>query len=150
MPFLSSTGLQSSRISSALSHSASSRGFPIVALNPIIWRSFNTLRSIVIRISSIGPRSASFNRCISSIITTFIFFSHGVLCLINESNFSLVGKIKIDQTPVYIINTHLSAALPFSKELKNQYSPLIEFDRVYKHQRLYSVQITCQGYVHPH
>ncbi len=77
-------------ISSAPSHSASSSGFPIVALSPIICTFFNSFFNTVINISSVGPLLTSLSMCISSIITVFTNASHGAVCLIRESSFSAV------------------------------------------------------------
>ncbi len=86
IPLCSFTGLQLSVISFASSHSASSFGFPMVADNPMICASGISFFISVITISSVGPLVGSFIRCISSIITTPVFFSHGEWCLIIESS----------------------------------------------------------------
>ncbi|MCL5028345.1 MAG: BamA/TamA family outer membrane protein [Bacteroidetes bacterium] len=39
----------------------------------------------------------------------------------DESNFALVGKILVDNTPVYLVNVHLSATVPADSVLKSEY-----------------------------
>ncbi len=87
-------GLQLSITNSASSHSESCSGLPIVAERPIIWISLSIFLRIVMSISNVGPLFGSFSRWISSTITRPMLLSQGALCLINESNFSLVVIIK--------------------------------------------------------
>jgi len=81
-------------ISFAFSHSASSSGLPIVALSAMSCILGSSCFSIVISTSSVGPLPGSFSRCISSTITVFTCFSHGLWCLIRESSFSAVAMMK--------------------------------------------------------
>lgn len=52
---------------------------------------------------------------------SFGIFGDALTIHFDESNFALVGKILVDNTPVYLINVHLSAAVPADSVLKNEY-----------------------------
>lgn len=66
----------------------------MVALSPINCTFFSICFSTVISISSVGPLSTSFIKCISSITTSETKLSHGEWCLIKESSFSAVQIIQ--------------------------------------------------------
>ncbi len=89
-PSLRVTGLHSVVMEFALSHSAASSAFFMVALRAKSWASGFTCMRRARTTSSVGPLSVSLRRCTSSATTREISFTQRDLCLNNESAFSFV------------------------------------------------------------